>query len=792
MRRILVSITCGLLLFAAAAPAFADWPHDPTATGLSVTSRGSYYQLSCSDGAGGMYVAFSDGANYDVVVQHVLADGTTPWGQAGVIVGAHALYGAESLVPDGNGGCIVSWSTTQYTNGADVYVQRLNASGTPLWGANGVVVCNAANNQVGSRVCADAYFGGAYVVWQDDRAGVGASDLYYQVVSSGGMAQLTANGVIVCNGASTQNNLAIVYDNYFYAYVGWMDWRGAHPSPYVQRVARNGSVSWTTNGVALNTASADAYGLTMIPGAHNDAFLAWHEWRSGNSDVFAQRINGSAPILWTANGVPVTTNTFDQTDAALVSDGSGGVIVAWRDARNSSVDLYAQRLTAAGTAAWTTNGVAACTAAGDQQKPAAVTDGSGGAVISWLDLRSLTDNEVYAQHVSSAGGMVWTADGVAIHTLGTGVGEQTTVSDGAGGVLTAWTRSGFDYVSKVDRFGVLGGAAPAITAIDDVPNDQGGYVSIRWNKSWLDNSPGGQISYYYVWRQVPQVMAQAALRAGAKLAGANEEPRVGALRATEYAATTYYWEFLGSVTAMGQAGYSVVEPTRGDSIAGSNPSTLFMIEARYNLISGAYWDSGPFGGYSVDNVAPATPAPFTGAYENGLVALQWGASTASDFAEYRLYRGGTSSFVPGPSTYVGSLLDPSYADSPGVPRWYKVVAVDVHGNVSAPATLLPTGTLGVDDTPAYALAFAPPSPNPACGRATFAFTLPAAGPVRLALFDAAGRCVRVIADGEQGAGEHRIEVELRDAAGGALPAGLFLARLEAAGERRVRRLAVVR
>lgn len=782
-----------LAAFVMPSAAHAEWSHDPTSETTRFTTYLVVNPVSVSDGAGGFYTAFTNlSAGGVVYVQHTSATGALLLGNSVALSGQTTCI-PEGIVPDGSGGFVCVW-TAGSAGSRNLYAQRMNSSGTAMWTAGGVTVCAAAYEQSNS-VIADDGAGGAIIAWEDARANNGTTDVYAQRLNASGVTQWTANGLAVCTSSGNQSHVGIVSDESGGAILCWMDARGANYAVYVQRLSSAGSAGWGANGLALTGALADdQWNPVVAPDGREGAIVAWHEWRSGNADIYAQRLSIVGATVWATNGVAVCSASGDQVDAAIVPDGSSGAVIAWVDNRASSNDVYAQRVGASGTVQWSASGVALCTAPGNQPVVKLVGDGSGGAIAIWNDRRSLVDDDVYAAHVTSTGSANWTADGVALETHKYNAIGAAIVPDGAGGAFVTESDyvSGAGCMQHVDRFGVMGGAAPSITAVDDVPNDEGGYVSIRWNKSWLDNSPGGQISYYYVWRQVPQVAAQAALRAGAKLVGANEEPRVGALRATGYAATTYYWELLGSVTAMGQAGYSVVEPTRGDSIAGSNPSTLFMIEARYNLISGAYWDSDPLGGYSVDNVAPATPAPFTGVYENGLVALQWGASTASDFAEYRLYRGGTSSFVPGPSTYVGSLLDPSYADSPGVPRWYKVVAVDVHGNVSAPATLLPTGTLGVDEAAAYALAFAPPAPNPARGRATIAFTLPAAGSARLALYDVAGRCVRVLADGEQSAGEHRLELELRDAAGGALPAGLYLARLEAAGRTLVRRVVVER
>ena len=70
---------------------------------------------------------------------------------------------------------------------------------------------------------------------------------------------------------------------------------------------------------------------------------------------------------WAANGVAVCTAGDNQFDPRLVSDGLGGAIVTWEDRRSgSSYDIYAQRVDAAGATWWGTNGTAVSTAANSQ------------------------------------------------------------------------------------------------------------------------------------------------------------------------------------------------------------------------------------------------------------------------------------------------------------------------------------------------------------------------------------------------------------------------------------------
>ena len=254
------------------------------------------------------------------------------------------------------------------------------------------------------------------------------------------------------------------------------------------------------------------------------------------------------------------------------------------------------------------------------------------------------------------------------------------------------------------------------------------------------------------------------------------------------------WEYVGSNTAETFALYSRVVATTGDSVGGSNPRTAFMVEARASTsISSDRWFSAPDSGYSVDNIPPAAPAPLTGQYLAGTTTLHWNRNIEGDLAGYRLYRGTSAAFVPGPANLLSALADTGAVDAAGAPYVYKLTAVDSHGNESPVATLVPTGTTGVGDGNGTAeLLLAPASPNPASRGTTLRFSLPRGANVSLGMYDAAGRLVREITRGALAAGDHAAAWDLRDGTGHAVGAGLYFARLEVGGRTLVRRVAVTR
>lgn len=127
----------------------------------------------------------------------------------------------------------------------------------------------------------------------------------------------------------------------------------------------------------------------------------------------------------------------------------------------------------------------------------------------------------------------------------------------------------------------------------------------------------------------------------------------------------------------------------------------------------------------------------------------------------------------------------------------RVTFADVAGN-SAAATnerwfsiVEPTGVDGPGAPARFALAGVHPNPfNPS---ATIVFTLPGAAAATLRVYDLSGRLVRTLLDGApRGPGSHEAVWDGRDDRGRTLPAGTYVARLEAGGRTAARRMMLVK
>ncbi len=805
MRALRSLVPAALVALLLATPVHA-WPNDPTVNVPVCTAANAQQEpRTVSDGAGGAIVVWSDlrSGSYDLYAQRVSAAGAPLWAANGIVVcNAGGSQTNPLVVSDGNGGAIVSWLDVR-SGSFDLYAQRLSPSGVPQWTANGVAVCTAAGAQTDHSMAADGS-GGALIAWADIR---GATyDIYAQRLNGSGVAQWTANGVVVCNQAGDQSSPDVAPDAFGGAVIAWEDFRsGTTYDLYAQRVTAGGGASWTANGVAVSVFANDQAAPCTISDGQGGAYVVWMDNRTlaGETDVYMQHLTPGGANYWTAGGVTLCTASGSQRYIDAAPDASSGFFVTWRDSRNvTQDDVYAQRVGPDGFAYWTANGVAVGASTDDAGAPVLTPDGSGGVILMWDETRTTGASDVLAQRLSSTGAAQWTSGGVPVCTAQSQQVAATGTPDGAGGVLIAWSDArnygtNYDiYCQRVERYGQLGNPEPVITSVSDVKNDQGGFVKLVWNASYLDADPTYGITEYRVFRSAPgPLLANGAPASSrATTTDSDEAVREGKLLLVPNGAQVTSWEFVGTQAAEAFASYSRIVATTADSAGGSNPRTYFLVEARASTsISSDRWSSAPDSGYSVDNLAPAAPAPLTGQYAAGTTQLHWNRNTEADLAGYKLYRGSSAAFVPSPANFVAQLPDTGAADAAGAPYVYKLTAVDVHGNESPVATLIPSGTLSVGDgATRAALSFAAPSPNPARGSATLRYSLSARGHVKLALFDAAGRRVATVADGVMEAGEHSATLALRDDAGRELPAGLYLARLEAEGRVLTRRIAAVR
>ena len=374
------------------------------------------------------------------------------WPQDGVALSVAANnQNVPKAVPDGAGGAIVVWEDARSSPVSyNIYAQRLDALGVPQWTSGGVAV-TISNSDNTPQLIPDGA-GGAIIAWSRN------GDIIAQRLNAAGTPLWTAGGVAISTATSVQQLPTIVSDGAGGAIIVWQDARnGVDYDVYVRRINGSGAPQWTPDGVAVCTLAANQSAPQIVSDGSGGAIMAWVDTRSGTGDIYVQKVNSGGAMQWTANGVGLCTAADVQTDPSIVSDGIGGAIVAWEDNRSLSWDVYARRINSAGTPQWAANGVALSAQANFQFNPVLLPDGLGGAFAAWDDGRNAAIPDIYVQRLNSSGTALWAANGVGLTTAGSG-SEPEIVPDGLGGAIVAWSdsRSGVAdiYARRINGSGV--------------------------------------------------------------------------------------------------------------------------------------------------------------------------------------------------------------------------------------------------------------------------------------------------------------------------------------------------
>jgi hypothetical protein len=274
--------------------------------------------------------------------------------------------------------------------------------------------------------------GGAIVVWMRESS----LDIYATHVLASGVVDPAwpSGGCAIAVVPGNQIVPRAISDGAGGAIVTWGDNRSGW-NIYAHHVLASGVVdpAWPVNGRRVSMQGEDLVAPIVASGA-DGAIIVW-----GGAGIYAQRIqiDGTFDPAWPPNGKVVSPSS--QESPRAVSDGSGGAVI--------TSGVYAMRVLSSGNLApgWPPQGVALGTGTG--QTPTGIAaDGTGGAVIAWGNGTS-----IHAARVTGSGTVPWTPNGVPI-AVGGPKAFPDIVSDGLGGYFITWQDHGATYSSCIDVF----------------------------------------------------------------------------------------------------------------------------------------------------------------------------------------------------------------------------------------------------------------------------------------------------------------------------------------------------
>jgi hypothetical protein len=183
-------------------------------------------------------------------------------------------------------------------------------------------------------------------------------------------------------------------------------------------------------------------GLVSMTDGAGGMYMAWEDSRTSATtaaDIYLQHIDVNGNLLLPAAGLPICTADSNQTNIVMTPDLAGGVVIAWQDNRASvaSGDIYMQRVSAAGTLSWTANGIPAVNTTANQITPAITLVSLTEFAIVWRDGRN-GNLDLYANKYNLAtGASQWASDFAVVVQPNTQQRQQL-LPDQLGGFFCVW------------------------------------------------------------------------------------------------------------------------------------------------------------------------------------------------------------------------------------------------------------------------------------------------------------------------------------------------------------------
>jgi hypothetical protein len=366
--------------------------------------------------------------SYDVYAQLYDTDGEELWG-TGVPVVQHEASQILPAACVVQGGWIIAWIDMRdntypwdgeegYTGG-NIRAQKLANSGGHLWDDSGVPVYSMMTEpNVIQIVAEDDGTGGALIAWRNDSQNyLGAQ----RVLANGNTAW--ASPLALTDAPRYRDKLGACGDGSGNLFVGWREYEyiGQEFQLHLTKISTDGTLPWGINGRSLYGAFEAWSAPQVCPDGANGCFVGWVDYRAAHPEIYAQHFNREGNTLWSDTGVAVCAMpNFRSHLYATTSRSAGekdGLLLVWQDCRvNDWVgEIYAQKLTMDGQAIWTAPGRKICgdataTGGSTRENPIVGSDGHGGLVCVWKDYRddpSGSTPSVYANRVLADGTLAW-------------------------------------------------------------------------------------------------------------------------------------------------------------------------------------------------------------------------------------------------------------------------------------------------------------------------------------------------------------------------------------------------
>ncbi len=463
---------------------------------------------------------------------HVFSDGTIDnnWNTGGNILSQNPKF--WNVLPDGFGGFVFAWKSLN-----DITIQRLGSNGDPLWGDDGIVLCEdtVCNNR---PVVTSDNEGLFYFFWADSR-NVNSTVIYLQKVDINGNSMFpddinvfdgnysnakvahTSNGDLALCWTGSLNNQAYlktlkldttgnVLIPPIDVYIGselcgdidvvadvnggyWVEWFNLSgiEGIFLQHIDDSGEITLEDNGLLVCTTNQyDYFRFTLNLTFDNRAFLCWLDKSTRSNILYSQIVDETGNIQFPEDGLLIHAGPASNiSDLQIISSGDNPIF-SWIDENVSDKSIFVQSLNSDGTASFDQNGIPILISTSPSFDEYEIYNDNDNQIIITTEHANNMNSSAKAQAFDNDGNLLWGENGIYLSDLDL---EQfnVKVSSKDGFYYTGWSDYNGDFVNPIIK---ITGQKIDISG-NLLWGEEGVLITEREGDDVLTDIVGG----YYIW-----------------------------------------------------------------------------------------------------------------------------------------------------------------------------------------------------------------------------------------------------------------------------------------------------
>ncbi len=472
--------------------AFTQWSTDPN-TNLKicdVTGEQVLPKISLTSD-GGCYIAWFDtrSGNYNVYLQRLDPSGNKMFATDGLLISDNTqnTYIVDwDMMTDNSDNAVIAFSDIRAGGDFKVYAYLISASGTFLWGANGVSLSTAVDMQPNPRITqtTDGYY---IFTWPSLSA---PSKIAVQKLDAFGNKLYGNDPLYITSGTSEQYTYPIPIQGSNGSYIiGFEGTTGSFPGLtvhlYAQKYSSAGLPQWGSSPVTISNAGGfPFYEITnLISDGNYGVVFVWYDDRDFNNlySTFVQHVDSSGTVLFSPNGVEVSAlSTNHHLNPDVVIDPSTYEIYAFWIEQNSTqsmAGISGQKLSVSGSKLWGNNGMTFKAMDSNTDLHMSAQFANGNEYVYYLEYIGATQNNLAkAFSVDSDGNFIWAGNIVTFSTVVSSKSRLVSDVYENGVSVLAWSDGRQDaggiYAQNIQANGLFGGVVPVeLTSFNVLQSD---------------------------------------------------------------------------------------------------------------------------------------------------------------------------------------------------------------------------------------------------------------------------------------------------------------------------------